>query len=91
MFTIAPDGKLRDYQQVLTQENFSRIQPGMSRDDVRRLLGQPGSVAQFKRKNEEVWDWRFLDGVETRMFNVHFDMSSGKVTQTSIMEVHLPG
>ncbi|TCS36956.1 Beta-barrel assembly machine subunit BamE [Paucimonas lemoignei] len=91
MFIIDRDGKLQDYQQVLTSQNFARIQPGLSRDEVRRILGKPGSVVQFKRKNEEVWDWRFLDGVDTKMFNVHFDMSTGKVTQTSISEQHLPG
>lgn len=91
MFTIDRFGKLQDYQQALTAENFTRIQPGLSRDEVRRMLGRPGSVVQFKRKNEEVWDWRFLDGVDTKMFNVHFDIDSGKVTQTSIMELHMPG
>lgn len=91
MFSIDRYGKLQDYRQVLTKENFARIQPGMTRDDVRRLLGRPGGMVQFKRKNEEVWDWRFLDGVDVKMFNVHFDIGSGKVTQTSIMEQHLPG
>lgn len=83
MFAIGKDGKLTDYWQALTPENFARIQPGMSRDDVRRLLGKPRHVVQFKNRNEEVWDWRFLDGVDTRLFNVHFDLGSGKVTQTS--------
>jgi hypothetical protein len=91
MFIIDRHGKLQDYQQVLTMQNFARIQPGMPKDDVRRLLGKPGGIVQFRRKNEEVWDWRFLDGVDTKMFNVHFDMSTGKVTQTSISQHHIPG
>lgn len=91
MFEIDRFGKLQDYRQVLTLENFGNIKPGMSRDEVRRLLGKPRSVVQFKLKNEEVWDWRFLDVVDTKMFNVHFDIGSGKVTQTSITELHLPG
>jgi len=91
MFTIDRYGKMQDYRQVLTLENFSRIRPGMSQDDVRRMLGKPASVVQFRRKNEEVWDWRFLDGVDVKMFNVHFDIGSGKVTQTSMTQLHLPG
>jgi outer membrane protein assembly factor BamE (lipoprotein component of BamABCDE complex) len=91
MFTIDRYGKLQDYRQVLTPENFARIQPGLSRDEVRRMLGKPGSVVQFRRKKEEVWDWRYLDGVDTKMFNVHFDIDTGKVTQTSVTEMHLPG
>lgn len=91
MFSIDRYGKMLDYRQVLTPENFGRIRPGMTRDEVRRMLGTPGSVVQFRLKNEEVWDWRYLDGVNTKMFNVHFDSGSGKVTQTSISEIHLPG
>ena len=88
MFRIDPSGKLQRYEQVLTLANFGRIQPGMSRDEVRRLLGRPRSVAQYKRKNEEVWDWKYQDGhSEPSLFNVHFDMSSGRVTQTSNSEL----
>jgi outer membrane protein assembly factor BamE (lipoprotein component of BamABCDE complex) len=82
-FAIDPSGKLRDYKQVLTEENFARIKPGMSKDEVRRMLGKPRSVAQYKRKNEEAWDWRYLSGAEARLFNVHFDMTTGKVRNTS--------
>ena len=84
IFEIDKDGKLRDYRQALTEATFAKIKPGMSQDNVRRLLGKPRTVVQFKRKNEEVWDWRYLEnGTTTRLFNVHFDINSGVVTQTS--------
>lgn len=82
-FTIDKSGKLQDYRQLLTQENFAKVRQGMSRDEVRRMLGKPRSIAQFKLKNEEVWDWRYQDATVPRLFNVHFDMTSGKVTATS--------
>jgi outer membrane protein assembly factor BamE (lipoprotein component of BamABCDE complex) len=82
-FTIDKSGKLKDYRQLLTQENFSKVRSGMSRDEVRRMLGKPRSIAQFKLKNEEVWDWRYQDLTVPRLFNVHFDMTSGKVNGTS--------
>ncbi|HYD63353.1 MAG TPA: outer membrane protein assembly factor BamE [Noviherbaspirillum sp.] len=82
-FTIDKSGKLKDYRQLLTPENFSRVTQGMSKDEIRRLLGRPRSVVQFKLKNEEVWDWRYQDVTAPRLFNVHFDMGSGKVTRTS--------
>lgn len=82
-FTIDQAGTLKDYRQLLTEANFARITAGMSKDDVRRMLGKPRSVAQYKLKNEEAWDWRYLSGTATRLFNVHFDMTSGKVTRTS--------
>jgi outer membrane protein assembly factor BamE (lipoprotein component of BamABCDE complex) len=88
VFMIDRDGKMKDYRQVLTEENFARIKPGMSTDEVRRMLGKPRTVVHFKRKNEEAWDWRYLPtaGNAPRLFNVHFDMTSGKVTGTSSFE-----
>lgn len=86
-FMIGKDGKLVDYRQVLTEENFSNIKQGMTMDAVRRMLGKPRSVAQYKLKNEEVWDWTFMQpDQKTRLFNVHFDITSGKVTRTSTSE-----
>ena len=82
-FYIGQDGKLQDYRQVLTDENFARIHAGMSKDEVRRMLGRPRTVMQFKLKNEEVWDWRYLSNGEMRFFNVHFDIATGKVVRTS--------
>lgn len=88
IFSIDKDGKLKDYRQVLTEESFARIQAGMSREEVRHMLGKPRSIAQYKRKNEEVWDWRYLPypGSDPRLFNVHFDMDTGKVARTSSMD-----
>ena len=84
MFDIDRDGKLRDYRQVLSEATFGAIRPGMSKDEVRRMLGRPKSVAEYRLKNEEVWDWRYLDPTNTpRFFNVHFDKATGRVTQTS--------
>lgn len=86
-FIIGKDGKLKDYRQVLTEENFARIQPGMTMEEVRRMLGKPRSTVQYKRKNEEVWDWAYLQPTQkTRLFNVHFDMTTGKVTGKSTSE-----
>lgn len=84
MFAIDKDGKLKDYRQVLSEENFANIKPGMSQDTVRRLLGKPRTSVRFKLKNEEVWDWRYLKShSESRFFNVHFDIDSRLVTRTS--------
>lgn len=85
-FTIDKSGKLKDYRQLLTTENFSQVTPGMSKDEVRRMLGKPRSIAQFKLKNEEVWDWRYQDVTVPSLFNVHFDMGTGKVNRTSTSE-----
>ncbi len=88
IFTIDPKGKLREYHQALTPQNFARIRPGMSRDDVRRLLGKPRTVVNVNRLKEEVWDYRYLDNHESRFFNVHMDQATGKVIKTSTSEEH---
>lgn len=80
-----PGGRvLQKIEQVITDANLARIQPGWSRDQVRRLLGQPRSVQRYPLKPEEVWDWKMgrePSGAE-RYFNVHFDVN-GRVTGTS--------
>ena len=43
MITLGPDGKLAGVRQVLTPENFARIQPGMPMSEVRRMLGKPAN------------------------------------------------
>ncbi|WP_334186533.1 hypothetical protein [Noviherbaspirillum sp.] len=84
MFSIGKDGVLRDYKQVLTEENFARIKQGMSQDEIRWMLGKPRTVVQYKLKNEEVWDWKYMaDSTTARLFNVHFDIGTRKVTSTS--------
>ncbi|MBC7413950.1 MAG: outer membrane protein assembly factor BamE [Herminiimonas sp.] len=87
IFSIDPAGKLVEYHQALTPENLARIRPGMRRDDVRRLLGKPRTVVPFNRLNEEVWDYRFLDNQQARLFNVHMDQTTGKVTKTSTSDI----
>ena len=87
MFAIDKYGKLQDYRQVLTDENFANIRTGMSKEEVRWLLGKPRTIVEFKLKNEEVWDWRYLhQTTESRFFNVHFDVNSRQVTRTSSSE-----
>ncbi len=87
MFSIGTDGKLTDYRQVLTDDNFALIRPGMSQEEVRRMLGRPRTIVPFKRMHEVVWDWRYLHIYENRFFNVHFNIDSGEVVRTSFSEI----
>ena len=83
MIDFGPDGVLRAVRQVLTTENFARVTPGMTREQIRRLLGQPAHEYYFSLKPEYVWDWRREEVAgSVSYFNVHFD-PSGLVTGTS--------
>jgi len=90
MIDIGPDRTVRAVRQVLREEYFSKVVPGMSRDEVRRLLGRPKEVRYFPARDEEVWTWRYLE-VNYRLFNVLFDHTSGTVRSTlRLDEVFLP-
>ena len=91
MIDIGPDRTVRAVRQVLREEYFSKVVAGMSRDEVRRLLGRPKEVWYFPARDEEAWTWRYLE-VNYRFFNVLFDHTSGAVRSTlRLDEVFLPG
>ncbi len=73
MITIGADGKMSALRQVLKSADFAKITPGLTQPQVRRLLGRPAKVSAYALKQEEVWDWRFLDGQAAKLFSVTFD------------------
>ena len=71
MITLGADGKLVAVRQVLTPENFARVQPGMGMDAVRRLLGKPAKVTPYEVKRESHADWRYLEAPnQSKVFTV---------------------
>ena len=81
MIDFGPDRIVRAVRQVLTEENFAKVRPGMSRDQIRRLLGQPVKEQHFERKREYVWNWKTRsDGSYDYFFDVYFD-ENGHVTK----------
>lgn len=74
MVTIGTDGKMSALRQVLTPENFAKVKPGMTMEQVRRMLGKPARRQEFALKNEQAWDWRYLEPPnQSMMFTVSFD------------------
>jgi hypothetical protein len=68
MITIGTDGKMSALRQVLTPQNFAKVQPGMPMEEVRKLLGKPGKVVPYELKKETYYNWRYLaDGANTSM------------------------
>lgn len=90
MVVIGPDNILREIRQVLTEENFARVEKGMSQDNIRRLLGRPASKTPFVLKHEVVWEWRYNAGPGTiKRFQVYFG-EDGKVSGSSHSDEHSP-
>ena len=71
---IGTDGKLASLRQLLTPENFAKVQPGMTQDEVRRLLGQHAKLMSYAMKpTEQVMRWHFMAGQSKKVFDVTFD------------------
>jgi outer membrane protein assembly factor BamE (lipoprotein component of BamABCDE complex) len=85
MVTVGSDHAVKEVRQVLSDEYFAQVRPGMSRDQVRRLLGKPGDVSVFAARDEEVWSWRYQQQ-NPMFFNVMFDRSVGTVRTTQRLE-----
>ncbi len=73
MISIGPDGRMTALRQVLSPSNFTRVQPGMMMEDVRKLLGKPARQTPYALKKEIAWDWRYMEPPNTSMmFTVWF-------------------
>ena len=85
MVTLGSDRAVQEVHQVLNDEYFSRVHAGMSRDEVRRLLGKPGEIMVFGARDEEVWSWRYQQQ-NPMFFNVLFDRTAGTVRAVQRIE-----
>jgi len=60
MITLGADGRMRALRQVLTPENFAKVNAGMGMEDLRRLLGRPARRTPYPLRNETEWEWRWM-------------------------------
>lgn len=87
MVELGSDHVLRAIRQVLTEQYFAQIQPGMSRDAVRKVIGKPGQTMPFPNLQEEASSWRFEQSHGNPwFFNVHF-APDGTVKRTSQQKI----
>jgi hypothetical protein len=50
------------------ETNFVPLVPGVhTKEDFRRLVGEPLVEFHFSRLNEDVWEYRYIEGVWTPM------------------------
>src|SRR5437762_12595253 len=55
MVTLGSDHAVREVRQVLNDEYISKLRAGMSRDEVRQLVGKPRDISVASGPGEEVW------------------------------------
>jgi hypothetical protein len=75
MARVGADGRLVSYEQVLTDENFARIEPARwNTDDVLRHFGRPADVMRSRLDEGEIWSYRYKEnGVWNSLMNVDFN------------------
>ena len=86
MVRLGPDGQLRSIVNALKAAEVARVRPGMTQEQVLRILGPPdtGRTAYFKARNELVWDWRACTyDVNIQRLYVFFDATTGLVRNTA--------
>jgi outer membrane protein assembly factor BamE (lipoprotein component of BamABCDE complex) len=83
MITIGTDGKMSALRQVVKAATFDQVRPGMDKAQLRRLLGRPAMTQAFELKQQEVWDWRFAENQQNKIFSVTLDRN-GMVLSTAI-------
>ncbi|KQW41239.1 MULTISPECIES: hypothetical protein [unclassified Roseateles] len=74
MVRLNADGRLMGIQDGLSPANRARIEPGMTPEQVSRILGTERSRVFYRNSGENVWDWTIEPdqaGYGMR-FNVHF-------------------
>ena len=87
MISIGADGKMTALRQVLNGRNFAKVTPDLDKQQVRRLLGRPAKVQSFALKDQEVWDWRFSDGHEVKIFEVTFGRDGRVVSSATTVDL----
>ncbi len=87
--TVDSTGKLEKIDQVLTDANFARIQPGMTHDEVVRILGRHGKEQRYAMSiNEVTRSWKFNKDNSDLNFQVTYD-GNGRVKSTGVEDPSL--
>jgi len=96
MVFIAPDGRLQRIVGVLNDDFFGLIKPGMTQEQVLRLLGPAGQPATpYRRTDSFAWTWLYCQSQNVmQYFDVNFDATTGLVRnagQHQYLRGYLPG
>ena len=74
MADIRPDGRVLSVSNALKDETFYNIRPGMTKEEILRLIGPPGDTMGYPLSHTHSWDYRYIDTWGYRaIFSVTFD------------------
>ena len=76
MADVGADGRVLAVRAVLSDDTFHQIRPGLTRDEILRLIGPPNETMAFALLRHVAWDYRYVDTWGYRaIFSVTFDAS----------------
>jgi outer membrane protein assembly factor BamE (lipoprotein component of BamABCDE complex) len=78
------DGIVQAIEPVLNDATFNAIQPGLTKDEILRMIGPPRDTMKFPRLEHEAWDYKYIDtwGYPA-IFSVTFDRDGRVVSKIS--------
>ena len=82
MIDLDAGGRVAHWENVLDENHFAAIQPGMTMDDVRRLIGPPTFTSQYRFPERGItWNYRFQTIQRCIVFQIPFVAATGKVIE----------
>jgi outer membrane protein assembly factor BamE (lipoprotein component of BamABCDE complex) len=86
MITIGTDGKMSALRQVLQPATFAKVTSGLDKAQVRRLLGRPAATQAYPLKQQESWDWRYIDAGQNKQFTVIFGADAKVLSSAAVID-----
>jgi hypothetical protein len=85
MVRFGGDQRVRSFTQALTFSNLAKVQNGMTKDEIRLLLGPSTmEVITYRNLRQEGWSYRYQIPVnDDRIYTVLFDVTTGRVVNTN--------
>ena len=83
MIDLDAAGRVAHWENVLDENHFAAIQPGMDARDVLRLIGPPSFTSHYHlpAPGGNTWLYRFQTIQRCILFEVSFDAVTGKVLE----------
>jgi len=70
--TFGPDERVREVRNLLTEQNFEKLQKGMTLDEVRSIVGPAYLYGQYADRST-VWTYRYQDVGIWKLLHVTLD------------------
>jgi len=82
MVDLDANGRMAHWENVLDENHFDALRPGMTTAEVLRLVGPPTFTSQYRLPEPGItWNWRFQTIQRCIVFQLAFDAATGKVLE----------